>query len=204
MAEPTRELLQRFKNGDSSAYRVLWERYRHPLTRYIRRRGGSLSTSASLDDVVQETQARALAGLAQFRYRREMSFFFWLCGIARNILLAEHRRLGREMVAVQPVREHDQSTTADLIAQLQAPETPDEEEERLHNNLETLMIALDGLTERRRESIVLRYLEGYDNEAAARITGMTLGSFRVTLARALADLRSNIDHLLGESSPSAP
>jgi RNA polymerase sigma factor (sigma-70 family) len=199
MVEPTRELLQRFKDGDSSAYRVLWERYRDALARYVRRRGSFLP-NVSIEDILQETHVRALTGIGEFSYRREMSFFFWLCGIARNLLAAEHRRLGREMIAMQPVRVPGQTTSADIIGQLRQPETSHAEEERLQKNVEILVLALDSLTDRRRECIVLRYLEGYDNDAATRLTGMTPGSFRVTLARALADLRDSIDHLVGEST----
>src|SRR3989442_15381827 len=128
MDEPTVDLLDRFRAGDRAAYDVLWKRYRQPLLRFIRHHGdAAFFEQVGADDLLQETHLEALRGLDRFEYRRELAFFFWLCGIAR-ILIANHcRRLQRRPALVRRIAGGPRgagpgsASSSDLLSLLQSP-----------------------------------------------------------------------------------
>src|SRR5574341_413053 len=96
MRPRTDDLLDRFRAGDRVAYETLWKRYHQPLREFIRHHLPSQpSLDLAVDDLLQDTHVEALRCLASFTYRRELAFFFWLCGIARRLIANRRRKLGR-------------------------------------------------------------------------------------------------------------
>ena len=87
-------LLQRLRDNQPEAWRVVVELYTPLLYHWCARRG---VRGADAEDVAQEVFQAAAAGLARFRREHEGdSFRGWLRGITRNILLLDFRRAGRQ------------------------------------------------------------------------------------------------------------
>jgi RNA polymerase sigma factor (sigma-70 family) len=200
----TDDLLDRFRAGDAAAYEVLWRRYHRPLRDFLRHHvfpGGGFDVT--VDDLLQDTHLEALRGLSSFVYRRELAFFFWLCGIARRLLAGRLRRQGRRARLLPSARFAGAPSSVELLGRVRQASAAGADPHaalRLREHLDLLALGLDQLAGRRREAILLRYIEELGAEEAAARMGMTPGAFRVLLARALAELRRGVAELAGEAA----
>lgn len=198
--QATPELLRRFRAGDQAGYAALFARYQGPLRRFVEARtDAGLRRAVSADDLLQEVHLEAIRGLeaGAFTWRGELSFFFWLCGIARNRVAHHCRRLRREPPLVRPAGRRD-TTSRDLLGALRGTGRSPAEAVSLREHLDLLALALDSLPDRRRRAVILRYFEGLDGREAAAALDTTPGAFRVLLSRALGQLREALDALLAE------
>lgn len=90
MADPSdSELMQRYREGDQQAFAALYDRYRGPLFRFIRRQ----IDPASADDLFQEVWTKVIQ--ARDRYEPKAQFNTYLFRIAHNALIDAYRRRGR-------------------------------------------------------------------------------------------------------------
>jgi RNA polymerase sigma-70 factor (ECF subfamily) len=204
MAADTLELLQRFRAGDQAAYGLLFQRYRADLQRFIDgHMDAGLCGVLSAEDVLQETHLEALRGLDGFTYRRELSFYFWLCGIARNRIHHHCRRLRRRPPLVSLSRRAAAASTSsqDLLDRLQSARPGPADQAQLCQHLDLLAAALEGLPPAQRQAVLLRHVEGHDTAQAAALAGVQPGAFRVRLMRGLLRLREGLAGLLGETDP---
>jgi len=89
----------RAAQGDQEAWAALLERHQNRLRRMIALRlDQRLQARIDPEDVLQETYLEAATHLADYLKQPAMPFFFWLRGIAGNVLLALHRQhLGTKM-----------------------------------------------------------------------------------------------------------
>ncbi len=87
-------LLQRLRDNDADAWRVMVGLYAPLVRHWCGRRG---VRGADAEDVAQDVFRAAAAGLARFRRERPGdSFRAWLRGITRNVLLQHFRRADRQ------------------------------------------------------------------------------------------------------------
>ncbi len=126
----------------------------------------ALGSPGEVEDLVQDTYVRALAGLA--RYRGDAPVRVWLLAIARRVCADHVRRRQRRRRLLDRVSRH---TTAHGVP---APEVVDD--------------LLDALTDDRREAFVLTQLVGLSYDEAAAVVGCPIGTIRSRVARARADL----------------
>src|SRR5688572_15146742 len=190
MNEATDELLERFRQGDRSAYETLCARYEPSLRCFLRQHASAgLISAHPEDDLLHEVHLEALGSLGRFKYRRRLSFYFWLCGIARNLLARHYRRLGQAPPVWRPPSKDTGASSAELLTSIAASDPSPLETLARQEELAALAAALETLPARRREALILRYVEGHDVETASRLSGSTPGAFRVLVSRALVDLR---------------
>jgi RNA polymerase sigma factor (sigma-70 family) len=200
MDERTPDLIERLRSGDQGSYAVLYQRYLHPLKAFIRAHAGpALLGVAEADDLAQSVQVEALRSIDRFEYQRELSFYFWLCGIARNLIRERYRRLRQRPPTIQLPLGPGASSSGDLLAAVAGSAASPLEQACLSENLHVLALALEGLDPRRKRAIVLSYFEGRKSEDAAALMAMKPGAFRVLLFRALEELRG----AFGEDPPDA-
>lgn len=96
--EPTDiQLMLRVRQGDLEAYRLLVQRYRAPLRRFL---AAMLPDPASAEDAVQETLLRLW--LLRERYEPTGKFSTYLFQIARNHALNVRKRLEGEARRIAP------------------------------------------------------------------------------------------------------
>jgi RNA polymerase sigma-70 factor, ECF subfamily len=123
-------------------------------------------------DLAQETYERAFGSLR--RFRAEAPARTWLLAIARRVAADHLRRRARRPVDPAPISDGD-----DLLVTAR----PGDVAEGV-----TLRLAVDALTEERREAFVLTQMLGLGYAEAALVVGCPIGTVRSRVARARADL----------------
>ncbi len=133
------------------------------------------------EDLTQATFERALRAWSRFD-RRRSSERTWLLSIARNLLTDHHRR-----------ERHRRTEQLDVDA---APAVPGPEEQS--NDNPELTAALEGLNEREREVLALRYGADLTGPEIATLLELTPANVQQIASRALRRLREALDR------PTAP
>jgi len=84
------QLLNRFQNGESSAFDCIVDRYRKPLFTYLIRLVGD---RRSAEDIFQDTFLKVIKGLKN--YHEQNRFSSWLFGIAHHLAIDYLRKAQR-------------------------------------------------------------------------------------------------------------
>src|SRR5438309_5223736 len=130
------------------------------------------------EDILQETYLEAATHLAQYLQQPTVPFFFWLRGIAGNVLLALHRQhlgtkmrdAGREVALYRGTL--PEASSATLAAQLLGRDTrPSEAAIRAERKI-LLQQALNSLEPLDREVLALRHFEHLSTAEVAQTLGV--------------------------------
>lgn len=97
--------------SDPQVFAVVFERHHLAIFRYLARRCGSLCA----EDLTSEVFTRAFDHRSRFDEGRE-SARPWLFGIARNVLMNEHRRRGSDRATPVPDVHEEVPDPADMVA----------------------------------------------------------------------------------------
>jgi len=165
-------LIRRAQQGDPAAFTEIYDRHQPAIYRYIYYRVGDVATA---EDLTSEVFVRLVEGIDRFVYRGR-PLLAWLYTIARNLVTDHRRRTG-------------QATMLPLDEQLVAEAGDLEQAAERGLAQRRLAAALVHLTEDQRQVIVLKFIEGLDNEETARILGKSVGAVKSLQHRALAALR---------------
>lgn len=152
-------------------WEVLYAEHLPQIYNFFRYRVRNL---ADAEDLTSETFERAWR--ARERYRRDRGAFGgWLFTIARN-LAVDHYRGRRETVSLE------------AAADLPGGSTPEELSVR-RSDRERLARLLEGLPDRERELIALKFGSELTNRDIARIVGLTQSNVGTILHRTIQELR---------------
>lgn len=162
-------LVQRAKEGDKSAFVVLYERYQPPVFTYIYYRVDDLTLA---EDLTAEVFVRLVAKI--HTYRASSPLLAWLYTIARNLISDHYRQARRET----PLFERTVMSTVD----------PTEEVHR-HLRETELRAALKKLSEEQQQVVLLKFIERRSNAQIAALLGKTEGAVKSLQHRALETLR---------------
>ena len=172
MTNDEARLIQQAKKGDPSAFAEIYDRHQPAIYRYI---FYQVDDSATAEDLTSEVFVRLVEKIDRFTYRGR-PLLAWLYTIARNLVTDYHRRAGRLLPL--PLDER-------LVAGTDVPE--ETIEHRLAQR--RLAAAVARLTEDQRQVILLKFVEGLDNETTAQTLGKSVGAVKSLQHRALAALR---------------
>lgn len=181
--DPDRELVERARAGERSAFDLLVARYQRRLLRLVLR---LLRDQAEAEDVVQETFLRAYRALP--RFRGDAAFYTWLYRIAlngaRNAILRRRQRAAPQGVtpAQLPAPVGEVGTPESLLLSKQVMQTVD--------------AAMEALPLELRTAIVLREIEGLSYEEIAQIMECPLGTVRSRIYRAREAIARRLRPLL--------
>jgi RNA polymerase sigma-70 factor (ECF subfamily) len=164
--------IERARAGDAEAFAEIYDRYQPPVFRYIFYRVGDEHVA---EDLTAEVFLRMVEKIRHFSYRGQ-PLLAWLYTIARN-LVADHHRQKRQPLAL-PLDENLPTSAA----------CPEEATERRVTQ-QDLATAIVELTEEQRMVILLKFVEGLDNETVAGLMGKPVGAVKSLQHRALAALR---------------
>lgn len=166
--------------GSEAAFRTLVERFERPVYGLVLR---MVHNSEQAEDIAQETFVKAWKALGRFDPERKFSS--WLFKIAHNTALDALRRRGEEPLSLD----------APFGAEEEPPELPADPaaENPLRVALgreagRVLEQALGELRPAYREILLLRFGEELAYEEIAEVTGLPLGTVKVHLFRARAEL----------------
>jgi RNA polymerase sigma factor (sigma-70 family) len=176
--EPDEVLMQRYQSGSEHAFRILYERHRSPLLRFVKR----LAPDGGEDEeIVQETWMAIIKGRERFLPRAR--FVTYLYSIARRRTVDRWRRRGR---LPQP----DTEALDSLIGP-----THHEPESQANNAAlgVDLLVAIDALPLPQREAFLLRAEGGLSIDEIAAVTGANRETAKSRLRFALSRLRSALE-----------
>ena len=166
------ELIALSGRGDQDSFRTLMERYRPALARtsYLATRDREVA-----QDVVQETLVQVWRGLPSYKPRG--SFKAWLIKILMNQARRQYRRKRVQSVPLE--------TASDMRGD---GESPDDAAQRQEQH-ERVRDALDLLTHKHREVLILRYFSELTVPEIARALGCREGTVKSRLSRGQGRLR---------------
>ncbi len=178
-------LMQRYCDGDRSAFRELYGRVAPRLLGYLLRMTGA---RAAAEDLLQLTFLKIHR--ARAAYVRGADPVPWFYAIAHRTFLDEARRRKRARVHLHP----DPAGAPEPRADLQGRADGAADEPRGDPELaRAALAALSSLPEAQREAVVLTKLEGKSIAEAAAITGTTPGAMKVRAHRGYVALRKALE-----------
>ena len=159
--ESDRELIARWRAGDSRAASSLVSRHADALARFA----VSSGEREEIEELVQDTFVRAFGSLESFR--GDSSLRTWLFTIERRLMLDRRRseRRQRAMVSIEP---SDALTEYDALDGLLAEEAQNR-----------VVTAVQSLSPTQREVFLLRVEQGLSYKEIAEVSGTTEGAARV-------------------------
>jgi len=146
--DPDAALIERAKQGDTSAFRQLFRRHQGTVSRIVYR---MIGPSPDVEDVVQDVFLNVYRSLPSFR--GDSKFSTWLYRLATNVTRM-HLRRGRSRPRFSDVEVPETPRPGGP-----PPETPDLQVERAER-VRALYRLLDDLSDKKREVLVLHDLEG--------------------------------------------
>ena len=168
--------MDRARRQDRAAQAQLLRHLQDPWYRLCR---SLLRDDELAREATQETALRFLRDLP--RFRGDSSVTTWSIGIALNVV----REMRRSRTNAEALGQRRLATSrSELLA-------PDDAAQRSELNA-ILRATLDELSERQREAIVLRFLEGLSVEQTARSMGCAAGTVKATVHQALRVLRERL------------
>lgn len=165
------ELVDLVLQGDRAAFAILYQRHASLVARVV---GTHFGTPDVVADLVQETFARALAGLRNLR--DPCRFQAWLCSIARHVAI-DHRRSRRRQVSL------------DEIAEPASIEPAQDDAAELNELAGLVRECVVGLSARDATAIGLATRFELSTAELGRALGVTPGTGKVILHRARRRLR---------------
>ena len=153
-------LMERVKQADKAALRILYDRYSAPLTAFV---GKSLSDPIDAADIVHEAFISVWEGSGKFR--ENTSFRAWLYTIARNKSVDRMRKTGREVLG------EPDTTIPDLDPDPAAVAEMCEDRSRVRACLEKLSAA-------HRKVVSLSFFEGMTYREIAEIEDVSEGTVK--------------------------
>jgi len=174
-----RRLIEAARSGDEDAWELLYCRLYPRLFAFVARRVGT----AEAEDVVNETMARAVTGIDNFR-SGPGGFDGWVFGIARRVSADAYRRVQRAQR--HPGISHSAEDRA-------GTEAGSDEDSYLAEEHRRVREAFDLLNPHERELLELRVVAGMSAKDVGAELGMTPGAVRTGQSRALSRLKTFID-----------
>ena len=190
------ELLARLRAGDRAAATQVYRIFVVLLDRVLRRgftvprtgmRVPAIRKRSQLEDVLQETFARALSPAGILAYNDQYDYLPFLCGIARNVITKDHRQHGRELPAGGRDSWADgQLTDIDVHDE---PEQTDEEKKALALMREYIA----ELPEPMRAFLTARHLDHVSQRELAERLGTTEWKVKAIEKRLRTELRKRLE-----------
>ena len=185
LMEVGNDLIVRARRGDQEAFRLIFERYTLPVTRFI---FYMINERPLAEELAQETFVRAYKNLDALRDEARLST--WLFGIARNVARESLRKSRRDAHRVDFTH---------LLSLRDSRPTP--AKELLNQELtDVIREALMTLDEDKRVVFTLKVYEQRSYDEISEITGFSIPKIRNDLYRARAEMRGLMSSYLGSGS----
>lgn len=129
-------LILQFRNGSREAFEELFARYRDPLHGFFRRR---IENASRAEELTQETFLAVLRASARYEPRSPVRTYLY--GIALKLVMAERRKLGREIPSAAEPEVHEPAENALWVRQAISRLDPADREVLLLREYEQLSYA---------------------------------------------------------------
>jgi len=184
------ELVRRYvRTGDPEAFRLIYERYRRKVYSTAWQVTGDANEAL---DVAQEVFLRLHRKMDRFRF--ESSFSSWLYRMTVNLATDFRRR--RRAHRTLSIEGFARDTDSPLAVPSDAPGPVARAAQ--HELASDVLDALDALSPRLKQVVVLRYMQHLSYEEIAEIIGKPTGTVKSRLNRAHDKLKPVLENLTGE------
>lgn len=179
------KLIERSQNGDMDAFEELVVRYERKVYAIAYRFMGNREDA---NDLSQEAFIKAYRNINKFR--KDSSFFTWMCRIVSNVCKDELRKIKRKPQTYldEDVWLEEGSVSKQVKDNEPTPEQAYEKVE-LNNYLQSL---LNQLKPEYRMVIILREIEGYSYDEISELLNVSLGTVKSRISRARKALKEKI------------
>jgi len=184
-----RLLVDRFKNGDQSAFDEMVSRYWGRIYSMVNQ---LLRNTQDAEEVTQDAFIRAHRGLVNFR--GDSAFSTWLYQIATNLARNRYwywwrRKRDKSVSFDQPIGPDGDMTLADVIpAELETPDDITVTQEFVDRIAE----GMARLNAKHREILTLRNIKNLSYEEIAEVLQISVGTVKSRIARARESLRGKL------------
>ncbi len=192
--EAIEHLLEQARQGDTKALTTLYHRFLPGIFGYVALR---VPDRATAEDLTSEVFLQMIEGIHHLRATDEAGFAAWLLRIARVVVAGYYRKRAKQPVMVPLPRESwEELQKASLV--VSSPSITDDPATWMEAREEwqTVVEAINTLTEEQRQVLVGRLILGYDVAAVARMIGKKVNAVKALQFRALKSLQ----RLLGKQA----
>jgi RNA polymerase sigma-70 factor (ECF subfamily) len=182
-------LVDRFKNGDESAFSEMVARYWDRIYSMVHH---LLRNQQDAEEVTQDAFIRAHRGLVNFR--GESAFSTWLYQIATNLARNRYwywwrRKRDKTVSFDQPVSADNSTPLLEVFAtEMETPEDATVTQEFVTRIAE----GMEKLGPKHREVLILRNVKNLSYEEIAEILAISVGTVKSRIARARESLRAKM------------
>ena len=175
------ELLDRYRQGEESAFREIVSRYKNSLYAFLRR---FLNQQELVEDVFQETFLQLYASRDSFDSDRPLRP--WLFTIAANKAKDALRKVQRHSaVSLGGIAEAGEATVDDIVNLLQANKTTPDEELGRDETARRVREIIAQMPENLRAILILAYFEQFSYKQMADILSIPIGTVKSRLHTAV-------------------
>ena len=171
------DLVRAAQGGDAAAFGQLYERYFEKIYGYLAFKAGA---SADAEDLAGQVFLRALEAISSYRWTGT-PFQAWLFRIAHNLLVDSLRRHARRPSEPLDDTFPDGARIADPEGWLVEKVTR-----------ESLLLAIEHLTDLQRHVITLKFGAGLSNAEVAHVLGRTEGAVKALQHSGLRSLQRRL------------
>lgn len=172
-------LVKEAAEGDTESFGKLYDAYLEPIYRYVYHQVGD---NKMAEDITQEVFIKAWKVIKSCR-GREATFKAWLYRIAHNHTVDCLRRQKHEIridLDNRDFKEEKQSLD-DTLDEIAAGDAASQ-----------ALSEIGSLPDNQRQVVILKFIEGMDNQEISKVMGKSQGAIRVLQFRALAELRQRM------------
>ncbi len=185
--EPIGRQLDEARRGESEALSILYRQFLPGVFGYIATR---VPDRATAEDLTSEVFLKMVEGIGQLRASDEAGFAAWLLRIARLTVAGYYRKRER-LPALVPLESEDREEGAlgngEALVSMYLGMDP-AEIVGVRDEWQTVVDAINTLTEEQRQVLVGRLILGYDVETVARVVGKKANAVKAVQFRALHSL----------------
>jgi RNA polymerase sigma-70 factor (ECF subfamily) len=179
------DLIERFQRGDLYAFDLIVKRYKDQLLNFIYRFVGNQEEA---EDIVQETFLRVYR--KRKAYKRIAKFSTWIYTIAGNLARTElRRRKRRKLFSVTEMGYEDRDYEIS-----DEGHSPEREVDGVMQE-EIIQKAIEKLSPKFREVIVLRDVQELSYEEISKIIDVPIGTVKSRVNRGRLRLQAQLKHL---------
>lgn len=170
-------LVKKAVEHDRAAFAELYDKYIDRVYKHVYYK---VSDRSEAEDITQETFIKAWEAIGGYK-RTGAPFAAWLIAIARNLII-DHYRARKKLVPLEEGFEikNNPDTNPEAIA-----------ETNINNTI--VRSAILKLKEEKQKVVMMRFIDGFSYTEIAAVLNKTEGAVRVTLCRALNDLKHLLD-----------
>lgn len=190
--EAIEHLLDRAREGESEALTRLYRQFLPGIFGYIAARVPDRSCA---EDLTSDVFLAMVENIYRLKARDEAGFIAWLLQIARVTVAGYYRKHEKQpaLISLEPERwEEEQGAQYSLPAT--SPDSDPVHQVEMRDEWQTVVQAINALTEDQRQVLVGRLIMGYDVSTVARIVGKKANAVKALQFRAL----NSLQRLLGK------